>query len=432
VTKTSAPALRTWEAPRAVRPVNARVVIPGSKSMMSRALVLSAASVGASSLTAPLHARDSALMVAGLQAMGARVNTLDDSLWTVHPRPLVGPATVDCGLAGTVMRFLPPLAATATGPITFDGDAYARNRPMGPLLKALDKLKVSVEHHARFALPFTICGTGRVFGGEISIDASASSQFVSGLLLSAPDYDRGIVIKHSGPPVPSAPHLRMTVDMLREAGAAVDDSRPDVWEVEPGRLTGRAWHIEPDLSNAAPFLAAALITGGTTVIPDWPAQTSQPGDLLRDLLHALGGQVELGHDGLRVQGSGKVTGIDVDLSEAGELTPVIAALCALADSPSTLRGIGHLRGHETDRLAALCAELNQLGGEVCEIDDGLTVAPKPLHGGVFHTYDDHRMAHAAAVIGLAVPGVQLSDIACTTKTLPDFPGMWARLLGTES
>ncbi|ADD44827.1 3-phosphoshikimate 1-carboxyvinyltransferase [Stackebrandtia nassauensis] len=427
---TRAPEELRWPAPQAPGAVRGRVSIPGSKSMMSRVLVLTAASHGASSVAAPLLARDSALMVAGLQAMGIRVVTTDDALWMVHPRAPQGPAAVDCGLAGTVMRFLPPLAAVAHGPITFDGDPYARKRPMAPLLRALTALGVSVDA-ASESLPFTIQGTGRISGGEITIDASSSSQFLSGLLLSAPRYDRGIVLRHQGPPVPSRPHVRMTVDMLRAAGAAVDDSRPNVWEVEPGQLGGRAWHVEPDLSNAAPFLAAALVTGGEVTVPDWPATTSQPGDLLRDLFTQLGGRAVLSHDGLTITGSGSVRGIDADLSEAGELTPVVAAVCALADSPSTLRGIGHLRGHETDRLAALTAELNRLGGDVTETDDGLRIRPRPLHGSVVDTYDDHRMAQAAAVLGLAVPDVVLSDVACTSKTLPQFPQLWTELVGAR-
>ncbi|TWJ13017.1 3-phosphoshikimate 1-carboxyvinyltransferase [Stackebrandtia albiflava] len=432
VTDTRAPAAQRWRAPVASDPVNASVALPGSKSMMSRALVLTAASVGASSLASPLHARDTRLMVAALQAMGTRVVTADDALWLVHPRPLRGPAQIDCGLAGTVMRFLPPLAATGTGAITFDGDPHARTRPMAPLLGALEDLGVSVERDGGQGLPFTVTGVGRVTGGEVTLDASRSSQFISGLLLAAPEFDRGIVVRHEGPPVPSAPHVRMTVDMLRAAGAAVDDSRRDVWEVEPGRLTGRAWHIEPDLSNAAPFLAAALLTGGTTVVPGWPYHTSQPGDLLRDVLVEFGGRIALTDEGLTVRGTGRIKGIDIDLSEAGELTPVIAAVCALAETPSTLRGIAHLRGHETDRLAALAAEINKLGGDVTETDDGLRIRPRTLRGGLFDTYDDHRMAQAAAVIGLSVPDVELSDVACTSKTLPDFPHMWDELLGTSS
>ena len=399
--------------------------------MMARALILTAAAVGASSLASPLRARDTSLMVSALQSLGTRIVTSDDALWQVHPTALRGPADIDCGLAGTVMRFLPPLAATATGAITFDGDPHARSRPMGPMMKALEELGATIDGNGS-GLPFTITGMGRLTGGEVTIDASRSSQFISGLLLAGPLYDRGLTVRHEGPPVPSAPHVRMTIDMMRAAGAVVDDSERDVWRIEPGRLSGRAWHIEPDLSNAAPFLAAALITDGETTVPGWPYDTSQPGDLLRDVLVEFGGRIDLSDGGMTARGNGRITGIDIDLSEAGELTPVIAAVAALAETPSTLRGIGHLRGHETDRLAALTREINNLGGKVTESEDVLRIRPAKLHGGVFNTYDDHRMAQAGAVLGLAVPGVELSDVACTSKTLPDFPHMWAALLETGS
>lgn len=370
-------------------------------------------------------------MVAALQSLGTRIVTSDDALWQIHPTSLRGPADIDCGLAGTVMRFLPPLAATATGAVTFDGDPHARTRPMGPMLDALEQLGATIERDGD-GLPFTITGMGRLSGGEVTIDASRSSQFISGLMLAGPLYDRGVTVRHDGPPVPSAPHVRMTVDMLRAAGAVVDDSERDTWRVEPGRLGGRAWQIEPDLSNAAPFLAAALITDGSTTIPGWPYDTSQPGDLLRDVLVEFGGRIDLSESGMTARGNGRISGIDIDLSEAGELTPVIAAIAALAETPSTLRGIGHLRGHETDRLAALTTEINALGGKVTESDGTLKIRPAKLHGGVFNTYDDHRMAQAAAVIGLAVPGLELTDVACTSKTLPDFPQMWDQLLETGS
>lgn len=396
--------------------------------MTARALLLSAATTGTSGIDGGLAARDTALMAAGLRALGIDVDD-DARVWSVTGRPLRGPAHVDCGLAGTVMRFLPSLAATARGSVSFDGDPHARTRPMGPLLRALTALGVTVEAESA-SLPFTLYGSGRVTGGEVTVDASSSSQLVSGLLLSAPRFDRGIVVRHSGPPVPSAPHIRMTVDMLRAAGAHVDDADRNVWRVEPGELTARQWTIEPDLSNAAPFLAGAVITGGTVTVPGWPHTTSQPGDALRELFTGLGADVRRDQDGLTVTGTGRVTGIDADLSEVGELTPVVAAVCAVADSPSRLRGIGHLRGHETDRIAALATELGKLGTHVTEETDGLTITPRPLRGTVVETYADHRMAQAAAVIGLAVPDVELSDVACTSKTLPEFPELWTRMLGT--
>jgi 3-phosphoshikimate 1-carboxyvinyltransferase len=395
--------------------------------MTNRALVLGALSAGSSTLRAPLRARDSELMAAGLRAMGTHVSTADDNLWTLRSRALTGPALVDVGLAGTVMRFLPPVAALADGTVTFDGDPGARKRPMAPLLGALAGLGVDLVA-TDGKLPLEIRGAGRVRGGEVTIDASASSQLVSGLLLAAPGFEHGVVVRHVGPPVPSAPHLSMTVQMLRAAGAGVDDSNPDVWVVEPGKLSGRAWNIEPDLSGAAPFLAAALVTGGTVMITGWPRTTTQPGDQLRELLREMGGAPTLTPEGLVMRGTGVVHGLTADLSDVSELTPVIAGLAAVADSPSHLYGIAHIRGHETDRIAALAKELTKLGADVTEELDGLHIRPRPLHAGVFETYEDHRLAHAAAVIGLAVPGVELNDVACTAKTLPEFPTLWSAMV----
>ena len=417
-----------WTAPTASGPVTATVRLPGSKSMTARALVLSALADGPSEIRRPLRARDTTLMAAALRAVGVSIDTADDERWTVEPGPLHGPATIDVGLAGTIMRFAPPVAALADGTVTFDGDPQARNRPMRPLIEALRSLGVVVDASPTGGLPLTVRGTGLVAGGETVIDASASSQLVSGLLLSAPRFSKGLVLRHEGPPVPSAPHLRMTTHMLRAAGAVVDESVPDVWTVEPGVLRGRTWQIEPDLSGAAPFFAAAMVTGGAVTLGGWPAESWQPVGRLTDLLTALGAEVTQGEDGLTVRGTGALHGIDADLSEVGELTPVLAALTALADGPSRLRGVAHIRQHETDRVAALARELTKVGARVVEHPDGLDVTPGPLRPATFETYDDHRMAHAAAVVGLAVDGINLSDVACTSKTLPEFPELWAGLV----
>lgn len=424
-------AANTWPAPTAAQSVHAEVRLPGSKSMMARALVLAAVADDRSTLRPPLRSRDSELMAAGLAGMGVQFDIADPLAWVARPRPLAGPAQVDVGLSGTVMRFLPPVAALANGRVTFDGDVRARERPLGPLLAGLRSIGADIDARPTAdggGLPMAVNGRGSVAGGDVAIDASASSQFVSGLLLAAARFDRGIVVRHSGPPVPSAPHLRMTAAMLRSAGVDIDDSTPDVWAVAPGKVAGRDWVIEPDLSGAAPFLAAALVTGGEVAIPGWPRDTTQPGDQLRDLLTMMGGAVTLTDAGLAVRGTGTVHGIDANLSEVSELTVVIAALAALADSPSRLTGVGHIRGHETDRLAALARELERLGARVTELPDGVAIEPRPLAGAVFETYADHRMAHAAAVIGLAVPGVELSDVACTSKTMPDFPALWAGMV----
>lgn len=406
--------------------------LPGSKSLTARALVLSAIAAGPSTLHLPLRARDTELMAAGLRALGAHVSTVDDDRWVVRPGPLRGPADVHVGLAGTVMRFLPPVAGLAHGPVTFDGDPRARARPLRALVEGLRSLGVAVDSAPGGGLPLTVHGTGGVTGGEVVIDASASSQFVSGLLLAAPRFTRGVVVRHVGPPMPSAPHVRMTVQLLRAAGGGVDDSTPNVWVVEPGRLSGRGWDIEPDLSGAAPFFAAALITGGQVTLLGWPRSSAQPVDRLRALLQQMGGEVTLGTDGLTVRGTGRVHGLDADLSDVSELTPVLTALAALAESPSKLRGIAHIRGHETDRLTALARELTGLGADITETADGLEIRPRPLHGGRFDTYDDHRMAHAAAVLGLVVPDIRISDIACTAKTLPEFPDLWSRMVTGDS
>ncbi|MEW9555753.1 3-phosphoshikimate 1-carboxyvinyltransferase [Nonomuraea sp. NPDC050783] len=423
-----------WPAPTATTPVSATVPLPGSKSVTNRALVLAALAEGPGVVRRALRSRDADLMVAALRALGTTLEPAGETPasvdWHVTPGPLRGGAAIDAGLAGTVMRFVPPIAALADGPVSFDGDPHARKRPMGPILDALRALGARVDNDA---LPFTISGPPA--GGEVTLDASGSSQFVSGLMLSAARFAKGVTIRHAGPPVPSQPHIRMTVQMLRAAGVTVDDSEHDVWRVEPGPIAVRDVTVEPDLSNAAPFLAAALVTGGTVTIPAWPLTTTQPGDALRGLLTSMGATVtrdERAHSAdLVVTGTGEITGIDADLREVGELTPTIAALAALATTPTRIRGVAHLRGHETDRLAALVTEINRLGGDAEETGDGLVIRPRPLHGGVFHSYDDHRMATAGAVIGLRVPGVEVENVATTAKTLPEFVPMWAAMLGAR-
>jgi len=421
---------------RGATPVDISVVIPGSKSVTNRALILAAQATSPSTLRRPLVSRDSELMVAGLKALGigieettAIVDGNEELQWLVTPAPMRGGVRIDVGNAGTVMRFLPPLAALATGEVVFDGDPRSYERPLGPVIKALEVLGVSIDHADRYSLPLILNGTGKIGGGEITIDASESSQFLSALLLVAPSFTNGIKVKHQGGSLPSMPHIEMTVDMLRQFGATVEvDAVAQTWSVKPGALHGLDLVIEPDLSNAAPFLSIAMVCGGRVAIADWPIKTTQPGDQLRTILSDMGAQFSFGDNGLTIIGTGKIHGIDVDLRDVGELTPSIAALAALADSPSHLRGIGHLRKHETDRLAALTREINALGGNVIEEETALHITPAPLHAGVFHTYDDHRLATAGAVLGLVVEGIEVENIATTRKTLPDFPGLWSSLL----
>ncbi len=416
-----------WPAPRARGPVEATVSLPGSKSLTNRALVLAALADGPSVVRRALRSRDTSLMATALTALGAHVDDSGDD-WPVTPGAFDRDATVDCGLAGTVLRFVPPVASLSTGSVAFDGDPHMRNRPVGEVLSALRGLGVTIDDEGRGALPFTVRGSGAVPGGQVVIDASASSQFVSALLLAGARYDKGVDVLHDGKPVPSTPHIEMTVAMLRRHGVEVDDGEPNRWQVAPGVVRALDTAIEPDLSNAAPFLALAAVTGGSVTVRDWPESTTQPGDELRELLARMGCAVERTADGLRVGGPDRLHGIDADLHDVGELTPVVAALCALAKSPSVLRGIAHIRGHETDRLAALARELGGLGADVAETEDGLAFRPASLHGGLFHTYADHRMAHAGVVVGAAVDDVLVEDVATTSKTYPGFPDAWSALL----
>ncbi len=427
-----------WRAPFADRPVDATVTVPGSKSLTNRYLILAALADGPSRLRAPLHSRDSALMIGALRQLGATITEVPgDGAYgpdlDITPVDLDAPTTdtaVDCGLAGTVMRFVPPVAALHRGRTLFDGDPHARKRPMGAIIEALAGLGVAVgapDGGPASSLPFTVEGTGAVRGGHLVIDASASSQFVSALLLAGARFTEGLHLEHVGKPVPSLDHIAMTVAVLREVGVSVDDSVANHWIVSPGPIPGFDRRIEQDLSNAGPFLAAALATGGTVRIPNWPAQTTQVGDLWRSILATMGASVSFADGTLTVTGGPEIKG--AAFAETSELAPTVAALCALATTPSTLTGIAHLRGHETDRLAALAAEINRLGGDVEETADGLRIRPAALHGGVVHSYADHRMATAGAILGLAVPGVEVEDIATTAKTMPDFPQLWAAMLG---
>ncbi|MFI9487447.1 3-phosphoshikimate 1-carboxyvinyltransferase [Promicromonospora sp. NPDC052451] len=436
---TTAPA-PTWEAPLAGAPLDATVEVPGSKSLTNRLLVLAALADAPGTLRGALRSRDADLMIRALRTLGAGIEEGEHpSTLHVTPGPVTGGTEIDTGLAGTVMRFLPPVAALADGPVRFDGDPEARVRPMLPVLAALRALGITVHDplaadHAEppAHLPFTVEGRGRVPGGAVDVDASESSQFVSGLLLAAARFERGLTLRHIGATLPSLPHIEMTVATLRDVGVEVDDSRDGMWQVSPGPIAARDVRVEPDLSNAAPFLASALVAGGTVRVPGWPTLTTQPGAMVPELLERMGASSTLTDGVLAVTGTGEIRGIDVDLHAGGELAPTFAALAALADSPSRLRGIAHLRGHETDRLAALAREITRLGGQAEETRDGLVITPRPLRGDVVRTYADHRMATSAALLGLRVPGVLVENVATTAKTLPDFTGMWLGMLGTAA
>lgn len=376
-------------------------------------------------------------MIEALRALGVGVDAVDGEGefgpdLMVTPAPLRGGSTIDCGQAGTVMRFIAPLAGLAAQDVHVTAHETALHRPMGAMITALRDLGVDIDDEGTWSLPFTIRGHGRIRGGRIEVDASASSQFVSGLLLAAPRFDVGLHLIHTGERLPSLPHIDMTIESLSRRGIRIERPAPGEWLVEAGIPRAKEIAIEPDLSNAAPFLAAAMVTGGDVSITGWPLHSTQPGALLPDILQAMGAHVSRHSGALSVRAGDSIRGLDLDLSAASELSPTIVGLAAFADAPTTIRGIGHIRMHETDRIAALISNLTELGGEVEELPDGLRVIPRPLHGGKWSAHHDHRIATTGALIGTRVPDVEIDDIGTTAKTLPEFTVLWERMLGGTS
>ena len=426
-----------WAAPLADEPVQATIAVPSSKSLTNRKLVLAAVADAPSTLNSPLHSDDSARMVEALRTLGVGIEEVPGEgpfgpdLYVTPPAALRGDVTIDCGQAGTVMRFIAPLAGLATGDVTITAHASALHRPMGETIKALREIGADIDDGGHWALPFTVRGRGHIRGGEVTIDASASSQFVSGLLLAAPRFAVGLHLIHSGERLPSMPHIDMTVEALARRGIQVERPNANEWVVPAGVPRARDAVIEPDLSNAAPFLAAALLTGGSVTIPGWPPTSTQPGALLPEILSLLGARTGRRGGALTVTAARPLAGVDLDLSAASELAPTLFALAAFADAPTTLHGIGHIRGHETNRIDALIGNLRALGGEAEELPDGIRITPRPLHGGLWHAHHDHRIATAGALIGLRVPGVEVDDISTTAKTMPQFPQLWEQLLATD-
>ncbi len=420
---------QNWSAPSAKRPIHSTVSIPGSKSATNRAFVLAALGDSISKIHKPLLARDTELMLQALEKLGCTITRTNELIEITPMKRVHQDLAIDVGLAGTVMRFVPPLAALTAGVVHFDGDQRARNRPMKTLIDSLKALKISVDDESSGSLPFSIVSDGNVQGGEITIDASESSQFISALLLAGAKFSNGLTIKHVGNKLPSLPHIEMTIDMLNQVGVKVSSIEKNSWRVNPTVIKSKDWLIEPDLSNAGPFIAAAMVTKGEVTIKDWPQNTTQAGNAWIEILTKMGAQVSLTEKGLTVSQSGDVKGIEFDLSDVGELTPVLVSIAVLANSNSSLTGIAHLRGHETDRLAALVENIKSIGGDAEETTDGLIIRPRKLHGGLWKSFDDHRMATAGAVIGLVVEGILVDDIKTTSKTLPDFENMWTSLVG---
>ncbi|GAA4907293.1 3-phosphoshikimate 1-carboxyvinyltransferase [Tessaracoccus lubricantis] len=412
--------------PSASSPVVGELTVPGSKSETNRALVLAALADGPSTLRGVLDSRDSRLMIEALRALGVSLEPDGEALRVIPPVRFRGAADIDCGLAGTVMRFVPPIALLADGPSSFIGDPHASERPMAPILDGLRQLGALVSADA---IPFRLVPPASL-GSEASVDASGSSQFVSGLLLIGALLPSGLTVRHTGERLPSRPHIAMTVEMLRARGVHVEEPDERTWVVAPGTIAARDLTIEPDLTNASVFLAAAAATGGRVTVPGWPSSSLQPGALFLEIAERMGATVERDADKVTVSGPEQLRGIDVDLTTASELTPSIAALAAVADGTTRIRGVAHIRGHETDRLAALVAELRKLGIRAEETDDGLTIeGGTGLTRAEVETYADHRMVHFAALVALKQPGITVTDLQCVSKTMPAFPQDWARLVG---
>ncbi|MBD8478527.1 3-phosphoshikimate 1-carboxyvinyltransferase [Microbacterium sp. CFBP 8794] len=426
-----------WNAPTATDPVDATVTVPGSKSLTNRELVLAAIADGPGTLHAPLHSDDSARMIDALRALGVGIDEVEtDSpfgpdLLITPPASFTGDSTVDCGQAGTVMRFVAPLAGLARGDVHVTAHESALHRPMGAMIRALREVGVDIDDGGHWALPFSVRGHGHVRGGEVEIDASQSSQFVSGLLLAAPRFDVGLHLRHVGSRLPSIPHIDMTVEALAHRGIHVERPAPGEWIVPAGPVRAKDVSIEPDLSNAAPFLAAAMVTGGSVTVTGWPLHSTQPGALLGDILAEMGARVSRRAGALTVAAGEGISGVELDLSAAGELAPTLFGLAAFADGPTTLHGIGHIRGHETDRIAALVGNLRSLGGEAHELEDGIRIVPQTLRGGEWKAHHDHRLATTGALLGLRVAGVQVDDIGTTAKTLPQFAALWRAMLDLD-
>ncbi len=423
---------KVWPAPMANQPITAVVNVPGSKSQSNRSMVLAAAADEPSTLSGILDSRDTRLMAAGLERLGAQVSqTGQDQLTITPPNKWLGSTTgIDCGLAGTVMRFLPPFAMLADSPTHFFGDVEATVRPMAPILDGMSQLGAKIDNNT---LPFTVIPPTK-FGHTITIDSSGSSQFISGLLLVGAKLPHGLTLQHQGAPIPSRPHIDMTIQMLLDRQVVVDAVTEDSWRVEPGPVAALDEQIEPDLTTAAMFLAAAAITGGQVTVTGWPAKTVQAGDEIQHWLAAFGAQVELSERGLTVSGTGHLTSQDVDLSDASELVPVVAAVAAFSHGITRIRGVGHIRGHETNRIAALVEMLSQVGVSAKEMPDGLEIEgarPESLKGDLLKSSADHRMVHAAALLGLLIPNIEVDEVGCTSKTLPDFPTRWAQLVGVN-
>ena len=404
-------------------PLTAALRAPASKSLTNRAVLVAALAEGTSRLVAPLDSDDTRAMCGVVAALGADVRSDGaDLVITGTDGQVVAPGEpVHAGLSGTTMRFAAAAAALAEDPVTLTGDEPLLRRPIGPLTAALRRLGASAEDQEGCP-PVRL--SGGLAGGAVTVDVSASSQYLSAILLAAPYAATDVVATASGQSADA--YIAMTADLMVRWGAQVVEEAPGVWRVSAGQgYAARDEPVEYDASAAAHLYALAAATGGSVTVLNGAPLTLQPDAQLPDVLTAMGCTVRGEEGAVSVTGPSALQPVTVDLSAMPDQVTTVAALASLAHGTSVITGVGVTRGHETDRLAALAQELGKLGVEVEESDDGLTI-----HGGGARgparlgTHRDHRLAMAFTAVALAVPGVVIEDPGCVAKT---YPGFWADL-----
>jgi 3-phosphoshikimate 1-carboxyvinyltransferase len=410
------------------RPVDGTVVVPGSKSITNRALPIAALARGASVLTGALFSDDTRYMAEALNQLGIRVESDEtNNSFTVTGGDGTFPtntADLYIGNSGTSVRFLTAVLTLGHGTFRIDGVPRMRQRPIQPLITALNDLGSSVRSEDDTGCPPVLVTAEGLPGGTVTVPGDKSSQYFSALLIAAPYARQGVEILVEGDLV-SKPYMPMTADTMRAFGVEVELDEVD-WKrfaVAPGqRYEARDYHIEPDASNASYFFAAAAITGGRVRV-DGLGKRSTQGDLdFVHVLEAMGATVTIADGYTEVTGppDGKLRGVDLDLNAISDTAQTLAAIAPFADGPTTVRGVEHARLKETDRVAALVTELRKLGQKVEERPDGLTIVPQPIVPAEIDTYDDHRMAMSFGVATLRAPGIRILDPGCTAKTFPDF------------
>ncbi|MGQ0745039.1 MAG: 3-phosphoshikimate 1-carboxyvinyltransferase [Acidimicrobiales bacterium] len=412
----------------AVRPLAAppdvSITVPGSKSITNRALVVAALAAGRSDLSKVLISDDTDAMLRSLRRLGLRAEAdipacrVEVNGWDGRVPP--GPATVDVRQAGTAARFLPPLLALGQGTYTVDGSSQMRSRPLADLVAALRELGVAVKGDG---LPLDVVATGGVRGGQVTVGGSATSQFLSGLLLSGPYFSEGLDLIAAGHTV-SRPYLALTVATMASFGVNVEVQDGRRFRVRPGqRYSGTRFAIEPDASAACNFFAAAAITGGRVRV-NGLGRNSVQGDLrFVDVLERMGAEVRRTDGFIEVVGH-PLEGVEEDLADFSDAAPTLAVTAAFASTPTRITGIGFIRRKESDRVGNVVAELRRCGIGAKEEPDGMVIHPGNPKPAVVHTYDDHRMAMAFSLFGLVAEGIAISDPSCVAKT---FPGFFATL-----